>query len=94
MDRSFTEALEENINRITESRVFVQIYHPAMADFVRDPWPAIQLAIAILLDKPIVVACPIGRQVPPRLAKVADAVVEGGPEEIALAIQRLVNNSV
>jgi len=32
--------------------------------------------------------------VPPRLAKVADAVVEGGPEEIALAIQRLVNNSV
>jgi len=87
-DRSFGEALAENIEAISGSRVFVTLYHPSMAEFEKNPWPAIQLAIAILLDKPIVVACPKGRELPARLSKIADLVVEGGPEEIAEAVRR------
>lgn len=75
MDRSFTEALEQNIARITGSDVFCSLYSDGMADFRKDPWPTIQLAIAILLDKPIIVACLAGRTPPPKLMKIADAVV-------------------
>lgn len=91
-DKRFDEALAENIEKITGSAVFVQIYHPSMADFEKDPWPAIQLAIAILLDKPILIACPQGRQPPDRLRRLADIVVHGGPEEWAAAAQRLIES--
>ena len=89
MDKSFAEALAENVEKITGSAVFVQIYHPAMADFEKDPWPAIQLAIAILQDKPIIIACPHGRQPPERLLRVADLVVHGGAEEITEAVSQM-----
>jgi hypothetical protein len=88
-DKRFDEALAENMEKITGSVVFVQMYHPSMADFEKDPWPAIQLAIAILQDKPIIIACPPGRQLPERLRRLADAVVRGGPEEVTAAVQRL-----
>lgn len=90
-DKSFIEALRENIEKIDGSAVFLQLYHPSMAEFENDPWPAIQLAIAILLDKPILIACPIGREPPEKLRRVADIVVHGGPEEYAKALQQLID---
>lgn len=91
-DKTFEEALAKNIEGIAGSAVFINFYHPSMADFEKDPWPAIQLAIAILLDKPILLACPRGRQPPERLRRIADLVVEGGPEEIAAATKRFVES--
>lgn len=90
MDKSFKQALAENIEGIAGSAVFLSLFHESMADFGKDPWPAIQLAIAILLDKPILLACPEGRQPPEKLKRVADQIVYGGPEEIAEATQKFV----
>lgn len=90
-DKRFDEALARNIEDITGSSVFVQLFHPSMEAFQKDPWPAIQLAIAILLDKPILIACPPGREPPERLKRLADVVVYGGPKEIAAAAQRLLD---
>ena len=90
MDKRFDEALAENIEKITDSAVFVSLWHPSMADFKKEPWPAIQLAIAILQDKPIILAVPEGREPPEHLRRVADVIVYGGPEEVAAAIQRFI----
>ena len=91
-DKRFADALAENIEQITGSTVFVQMYHPSMADFEKDPWPAIQLAIAILLDKPIIIACAPGRKPPEKLRRISDAVIYGGPEEIADGVSRMIGN--
>lgn len=88
-DKRFDEALAENIEKISGSAVFLNLYHPSMADFEKDPWPAIQLAIAILLDKRIIIACPRGRQPPERLRRVADHLIYGGPEEIAAGVENI-----
>lgn len=74
-DKSFNEALEAQIEAISGSAVFCSLYSEGMADFRRDPGPAIQLAIAILLDKPIVVACLAGRMPPRKLVEIADEVI-------------------
>lgn len=79
----FRVALQANIERINGSDVFCTLYSDRMADFESDPWPAIQLAIAILLDKPIIVACMPGREVPTKLAQVADRIIHGAPDELA-----------
>jgi len=89
-DRSFVEALQENIEKIDGSATFVSLWHPSMADFKKDPWPAIQLAIAILLDKPIVLACLKGRTPPKHLLRLADEIIYGGPEEIAAGVGKFV----
>lgn len=79
----FRVALQANIERIAGSEVFCSLYSESMADFEKDPWPAIQLAIAILLDKPIFLACLPGREPPAKLLAIADEVVFGRPEDLA-----------
>lgn len=75
MNDEMRRDLEQNIERITGSEVFLSLYSDRMADFLSDPFPAIQLAIAILLDKPIVVAVLPGRTPPAKLIAIADEVV-------------------
>ena len=65
-DEAIRFLLEENLEGINASVAFVSLYSDAMADFRRDPWPTIQLAIAILLDKPIILAVLPGRKPPPK----------------------------
>src|SRR3990167_3693590 len=76
-DRTFTEALRDTISLIIGTEAFVSLWHPNMGDFEDDPWPAIQLAIAILLDKPIIVLAPAGREPPEKLRRIADRVIHG-----------------
>lgn len=85
-DKTFDKALIERISQVAGSDVFASLYHPSMADFRKDPWPAIELTIAILLDKPIVIGVMPGRKAPAKLEAIADLVIEGGPEEIAAGI--------
>ena len=80
-DEAIRFLLEENLEGINASVAFVSLYSDAMADFRRDPWPTIQLAIAILLDKPIILAVLPGRKPPPKLMQIADAVVYGADTE-------------
>jgi hypothetical protein len=74
---SFKIALEENIQGITKSAFLMQIYHPSMDNFREEPWPVIQLAIALLQDKPIVLWRVEDRVIPSKLAAIADLVIEG-----------------
>ena len=89
----FRVSLQANVENITGSEVFCSLFNPSMANFVEDPWPAIQLAIAILLDKPIILAIPTGREkkVPKKLRLIADAVIEGSPEQLAAKIAAFMN---
>lgn len=84
---AFQKALQENVDMIANSKVMVQIYHDSMQDFLKEPWPVIQLACAIMLDKPIVLLCPEGRKVPSKLKKVADKVITGNWDEIQSRLQ-------
>ena len=88
---AFREALGENWDGIESSAHFLQLYHPGMRDdFLDDPWPAIQLGIALLMGKPIIVIVPPGRELPEKLRRIADHVIEGGgPEEWAGELARI-----
>jgi hypothetical protein len=88
MNDAVREAIERNIEGIDGSVAFVSLYSDGMADFRKDPIPSIQLAIAILLDKPIILALLSGRTPPSKLLKIADAVVYGGdPQALAAGIR-------
>jgi hypothetical protein len=89
-DEAFTRWLEGQAEAISGSEVFCQLYSPHMADFLADPGPAVQLALAILMDKPIIVACLPGRKPPAKLLALADAVVYGEPRELARGVQEAV----
>lgn len=60
-----------------------------------DAYAALQLGMALLLDKPLLLITSPGADVPARLRRVADAVVEADPdtgqgqEEVTRAIKRL-----
>jgi hypothetical protein len=89
-DEAFKSYLKRQVAGIDGSEVFCQLYSPRMADFLDDPAPAIQLAIAILLDKPIIIAGLPGRKIPAKLLALADAVVYGDEAEIARGIREAV----
>lgn len=56
---------------------------------------AVELGMSILLDKPIVLVVPDGRQVPRKLAQVADSIVQVDWNDLKTdAGQRLLNEAV
>ena len=87
-NEAFRQALERNVGAIGGSAVFLNLYSPDMSEFLSDPWPAIQLAIAILMDKPIILGVLTGREPPERLRRLADHVVIGTAEEIAAGVRQ------
>ena len=64
--------LDELVPMIRDSAVTVSIAPGTDTDVKF----AVELGMSIVLDKPIILAVVPGRQVPPKLAAVADAVVE------------------
>jgi hypothetical protein len=69
------KAAQENYDKINDSRVFLTIFHH---DMVKDTIPCIQLGLAIMLDKPIIVVCPEDVRIPENLKKVAIGIYQGG----------------
>lgn len=67
-------AREELVPMIENSTVTVSVVPP---DTIIDPKFALELGYMIMLDKPIIAVVSPGSKVPPKLAKVADAIVEG-----------------
>lgn len=90
--QALRDAIQRNVDQISDSAAFVQLYNPAMSDFVREPLPAIQLAIAILLDKPIIIGCLPGREPPEKLRAIADHVFYGDPEFIARKVTEVLRS--
>jgi hypothetical protein len=50
---------------------------------------SVELGLSIMLDKPIVVAVQPGAKIPPKLAKIADAIVEVDMDNPASAQRRI-----
>jgi hypothetical protein len=71
----FRAAIEHNLEGINGSVAFISLYSDGMKNIRDDPWPAVQLGISILLEKPIILAVLAGRTPPPKLLAIADAVV-------------------
>lgn len=86
-DEIIKETVEKTLKELEVCETFVQIYHPEIGN---DPLPMIQLACAICLDKPIIVWCPPGREVPRKLRMIADKVVSGPIEEVGNQIKAFV----
>lgn len=89
-DERVVAYLKRQVDQIDKSDVFCQLYSPNMADFLDDPAPAIQLALAILMEKPIIIACLPGRRPPAKLLAIADAVVYGDVPELTQGIRAAV----
>lgn len=82
-DEKFNDALKRTFAAVDSSAVFANLWSQSMEDFVEDPMPAVQLACAIILDKPILLLVATGREetVPRKLRAIAERVLVGGPEE-------------
>ena len=92
--QDFVSFQREHMIKLMEQSAMVMSIVPANADDI-DVGYALQTGAAILLDKPIVVIAAEGREIPPKLAKVADKILrididtEEGRQRIAEAIMEL-----
>lgn len=98
MDKQFDDALKENWEGVSQSAIMIQLYAPDMADFVKDPWPAIQLAIAILQNKPILICAKEGQLIPGKLLAMADTIIfyknmENLQEQMTQVLPRMVEDA-
>lgn len=65
------DTYQKNYRLIEGSQVFLSLYNKKMGD---DPLPAMQLGIAILLEKPIYLLVKKGDVVPDKMRKIADRI--------------------
>jgi len=70
-ERELSEAVKRNREKIEQSRIFVSMLS---ANYHKEPLPVLQLGLAILLDKPIMVVAPNGTPIPETLRKVAHSI--------------------
>lgn len=68
------KAAQENYDKINDSSVFLTLFHH---DMVKDTIPCLQLGLAMMLDKPILIVCPEEREIPENLKKVAIGIYQG-----------------
>lgn len=68
-------ALEDLVPKLQGSMCTVSIVPRDTADVKF----ALELGFSVMLDKPIIAVIPPGRQVPSKLARIADEIVEGDP---------------
>ena len=71
MKRWFRKISEDSGKKIEGSNVFMSIF---TTDYKREPQCALELGIAILLDKPIYLVVPNGTVVPKHLEKIAKGI--------------------
>lgn len=79
--------VKDSGEKIEHSAAYLGLYS---GDWKKDPLPALQLGIAILLDKPIVIVVTDGSTVPESLKKVAVAIESAsGVEDITRAVKKV-----
>ena len=83
------KAVKSSGDKIEESAMFISV---VSKDFKEDPLCALQLGIALLLDKPIGIIALKGCEIPDNLAGVAKAIeiIEG--DDIQAAGERLIKS--
>lgn len=67
-------AADRNCAMIDDSKVFVSLFSK---DMTKDAIPCLQLGLAIMLDKPIVVVAAADDEIPENLANCATAIFQG-----------------
>jgi len=65
------DAVKRNIGPMNQSKIFISLYSDKM---VKEPLPALQIGMAVLMDKPICVLAIKGSTVPENLKKIATAI--------------------
>ena len=95
MNKDFEErqkaSVKRNAEKIGNCEVFVSIVTP---NYIEDPHCAMQLGLAILMDKPIRLIVEEGTKLPENLRKVADRIeFIKGPDDVGLAAQKLMEDS-
>lgn len=77
-----------NLKAMRESKVMLSIFTDG---YEKEPVALLQLALAMVLDKPIYFAVPRGREIPDNLRRVAKGIAEydpaGGAEAMQAAIR-------
>ena len=79
-------AYQRNYRLINGSQAFLSLFNKKMAD---DPIPAMQLGIAILLEKPIYLLVKNGEEIPDKMRKIADRIEYYESEE---DLEQAINN--
>ena len=69
------QVLRDLYPKIANTSYFITISPPTGSE--ADVKQAVEIGLAILMDKPIIVVVPQGRTIPGKLGRVADYVVEG-----------------
>ena len=68
-----------SVDGVRDSGTFLQLFNRSMVDDpLGDPLPLFQLGLAVLFDKPIVVAVEAGAELPANLRRIADRIVTLG----------------
>lgn len=67
-------AAQENLEKISQSSIFLTLF---TGDMYKETIPCLQLGLAMMLDKPIIIACEKGTKIPDNMRKVATAIFEG-----------------
>ena len=67
-EEKLKDAARETVAKLDSSSAFISLFSASMAE---EPLPALQLGVAMLLDKPIYVLVPEGVELPENLKKVA-----------------------
>lgn len=94
--REFAEhVLKETLPNMKESAMFMTI--APLKEEMADVRQAVEIGMAIMLDKPLIVIVPPGRHIAQKLVRIADHVItadittEAGREHIAQAIKEVTN---
>jgi len=80
------DAYQRNYRLIEGSQAFLSLFNKKMAE---DPIPAMQLGIAILLEKPIYLLVKKGDEIPSKMRKLADRIEYYESEE---DLKQAINN--
>jgi hypothetical protein len=80
MDKWLKESVELNAPKMEASAMFVGL---ATKNYMKDPLCALQLGLAILMDKPIVIIADKGEKIPEALVKIAKVIERVNMEDQA-----------
>lgn len=80
INRMLRRAVERSAPMIQNSRVFLALYTPS---FHENPRAALELGLAVMMDKPIIVLTPVGNLVSDSLTRLAAAVETYNPDDKA-----------
>lgn len=89
-DDFLKKAVKENAEKIADSQIFCCIISDA---YLNNPYCAMQLGLAILLDKPIRLLVKRGVKLPQALEKIADKIEYiANPDDTYAAAKRLLGD--